>query len=230
MPPVHDGVIVARLKQIVSRLRRRYGKLPTPPSDAFTLFVWQILWNHSTPAKRDAALGALRRIGALTPDSMWTTSQRTLAECVSRAGPYCEQRLMGLKKGAELFRHDVHLSDVLKSPVPAALRRLKSLPRMTGDSTAYRMLLFAGGHAVLPVDARVARVATRLGYGEKTADFSKTARSIRQAVATELPDSVDAYRRAYVYFEHHGGVTCTETSPHCDACPLAGDCPYARSR
>ena len=56
-----------------------------------------------------------------------------------------------------------------------------------GEGGAYRMLLFAAGHAVLPVDARVSRVARRLGYGDTGADFAKTARAIRSAVSAELP-------------------------------------------
>jgi endonuclease III len=57
--------------------------------------------------------------------------------------------------------------------------------------------------------------------------FPKIAKSIRQAVAPELGDRAAAYRDAYVYFEHHGSVTCTETDPRCDKCPLLKDCPYA---
>ena len=75
------------------------------------------------------------------------------------------------------------------------------------------------------VDARVARVATRLGYGERVADFSKTARSIRLAIAPEMGPSVKNYRDAYLYFDHHGGTTCAESHPHCDECVLAKECP-----
>ena len=101
---------------------------------------------------------------------------------------------------------------------------------MSGDGPAYCMLLFAGDHPVLPVDARVNRVATRLGYGERNASFSKTARSIREAVKPELPESADAYRRAYVYLAHHGATTCTEADPHCDTCPLLKECAFGQSR
>jgi len=220
----------SRLDGLVRTLQKHYGPLPEPPSDAFVLFVWEILSNHSTPKKRDAALHTLRRHGALTQDSMWRASPTKLAASVALAGPYRDQRLLALRKGVDVFRHNTGLPSLIKGPVPAAMKALRGLPKMTGDSGAYRMLLFAGDHAVLPVDARVARVATRLGYGEKLADFGKTARSVRQAAAAELSDSVNAYRGAYVYLDHHGAATCTESDPHCDACPLFADCPYARSR
>jgi len=220
----------SRAGRIVGKLKKRYGRLAAPPADAFALFVWQVLFNHSTAKKRDAAVAGLKRLGALTPDGMWNAPPKALADCVHRAGPFGEYRLMALRKGVEVFRRDSDWPSVLAGPVPAALRRLKVLPRMSGDGPAYSMLLFAGGQAVLPVNARVARVATRLGYGELGPAFPKIAKSIRHAVAPELGDRVEAYRDAYVYFEHHGAETCTETDPACDKCPLLKDCSFGESR
>jgi endonuclease III len=219
----------SRLQRLVGTLKRRYGRLPEPPADAFALFVWQVLFNHSTPKKRDAAVSGLKRLHALTPDGMWNASPKALRECVHRAGPFGEYRLLALRKGVEVFRRDSDWPVVLKGPVPAALRRLKVLPRMSGDGPAYCMLLFAGDQAVLPVNARVARVATRLGYGQMAGAFPKIAKSIRQAIAPELGSGVAAYRDAYVCFEHHGATTCTETDPGCDVCPLRRDCPHRQS-
>jgi endonuclease III len=221
---------LTRLQRLVGRLKRFHGAVPEPPAEPFALFVWQVLFNHSTPKKRDAAVAGLKRLGALTPEGMWNASPKALADCVHRAGPFGEYRLMALRKGVEVFRRDSDWPGVLTGPVPAALRRLKVLPRMSGDGPAYTMLLFAGGHAVLPVNARVARVATRLGYGEMAAAFPKIAKSIRGAIAPELGERVAAYRDAYVYFEHHGAATCTETDPQCDTCPLLKDCSFGQAR
>jgi endonuclease III len=221
---------VTRLQRIVGQLKRRYGALPVPPSDPFALFVWQVLFNHSTPKKRDASVAGLKRLGALTPDGMWNAAPKALAECVHRAGPFGDYRLMALRKGVEVFRRDADLAGVLEGQANIALRRLKVLPRMSGDGPAYCMLLFAGGQPVLPVNARVARVATRLGYGQMAGAFPKIAKSIRQAIDPELGDRVTAYRDLYVYFEHHGGATCTETDPRCDECPLLKQCAFGQSR
>ncbi len=222
--------MASRIDRLVGRLKKLYGPLPSPPSDPFALFVWQVLFNHSTAKKRDAAVAGLKRLSALTPEGMRNAPQKALADCVHSAGPFGEYRLMALRKGVEVFRRDSDWPAVLVGPVPAALRRLKVLPRMSGDGPAYSMLLFAGGQAVLPVNARVARVATRLGYGELSNTFPKIAKSIRPATAPELGDRVNAYRDAYVYFEHHGATTCAETDPDCDACPLKSDCPFGSVR
>ena len=220
---------MSRIERLLGELRRFYGRLPAPPADPFTLFVWEVLSAHSTPRKRDAALGALKRARALTPDAMSRVAQKKLEESVSLAGPYLEQRLRALRIGVDMFRRAPGLPAVIRGPLAGARRALKGLPQM-GDGGAYRMLLFAAGHPVLPVDARVSRVARRLGYGEGQSGFAKTARAIRAAVSAELPAEPDAYRRAYTYLNHHGAATCTDADPHCHICPLLKDCPEGRRR
>jgi endonuclease III len=220
---------VSRLERLIGELKSFYGRLPTPPVDPFTLFVWEVLSVHSTPRKRDAAMGALKRARALTPDAMWRVAQKKFEESVALAGPYVEQRLRALRTGVDVFRRSPALPAVIRGPLPAARRALRALPQM-GEGGAYRMLLFAAGHPVFPVDARVSRVARRLGYGEGQGGFAKTARAIRGAVSSELPASTDAYRRAFVYLNHHGAATCTEADPHCSVCPLLRDCPEGQRR
>jgi endonuclease-3 len=220
---------VPRLETIVNALQKFYGVLPPLPRDPFTLFVWEVLSVHSTPRKRDAALAALKRIPALTPDAMWRAPQKKLEESVKLAGPYSENRLQALRTGSELFRRSPQLPNIIRGPLPAARRALKPLPQL-GETGAHRMLLFAAEHAILPVDARVNRVGRRLGYGEAGGDFKKQARSVQEALARELPASIDAYRRAFLYLSHHGSATCTESDPHCVICPLLPECPEGQKR
>src|SRR5437763_9015000 len=94
---------MSRLETLIDALQRFYGALPAPPRDPFILFVWEVLSVHSTPRKRDAALGALKRARALTPDAMWRAPQKTLEESVAVAGPYLEQRLDRLRPGSSCF-------------------------------------------------------------------------------------------------------------------------------
>jgi endonuclease-3 len=220
---------VVQLETALAALAKFYGLLPTPPSDPFILFVWEVLSPHTTPAKRDAALAALKRSRSLTPDSMWQTPQKKLEQAVVLTGPYLERRVSALRAGVALFRRSPALSAVLRGPMPAARRALKRFPQL-GEGGAHRMLLFAADHAVLPVDARVNRVGRRLGYGTASGDFRKSARSVQQAISRELPRNVDSFRRAFLYLSHHGAVTCTEADPHCQVCPLLTDCPEGQIR
>ena len=213
-----------KLDEVLDALQTFYGSLPMPPRDPFRLFVWEVMAVHSTPRKRDAALAALKRIPALTPDAMWRAPKKKLEESVALAGPYAEQRLQALRTGVELFRRSPGLQSTIRGPLPAARRALKPFPQL-GETGAHRMLLFAADHAVLPVDARVSRVARRLGYGDVQQTFQKQARAIQAALTSELEGSADAFRRAYLYLSHHGASTCTEADPHCTVCPLLRECP-----
>src|SRR5437867_8886128 len=220
---------MSRLATLIDALQRFYAALPSPPRDPFALFVWEVLSVHSTPRKRDAALAALKRMRALTPDAMWRAPQKRLEESVALAGPYLENRLIALRSGVDLFRRSPELPKTIAGPLPAARKALKPLPQL-GESGAHRMLLFAADHPILPVDARVSRVGRRLGYGDASDDFRKQARSVQEALTCELPRSVDAFRRAFSYLSHHGAATCTERDPHCSVCPLLEECPEGRKR
>jgi endonuclease-3 len=219
---------LSRLESLIDALESFYGALPSPPGDPFALFVWEVLSVRSAPRKRDAAFGALKRARALTPDALWRAPQKTLQESIALAGPYAEQRLGALRTGADRFRRSPRLPQVIRGPLTGARKALNSLPQM-GDGGAERMLLFAAGHPVLPVDGPVGRVARRLGYGgQRTA--SAGARAIRKALVPELRGDVDVFRRAFLYLSMHGSATCTETDPHCAICPLLRDCHYGNER
>ena len=218
-----------RLDTLLNALQKFYGVVPPPPRDPFTLFVWEVLSVHSTPRKRDAALAALRRIPALTPDAMWRAPQKKLEQSVALAGPYLDNRLQALRSGVELFRRSPELPTTIRGPLPAARRALKPFPQL-GETGAHRMLLLAADQLILPVDARIGRVGRRLGYGDAAIEFRKLARSVQTAIGRELPPSPDAYRRAFLYLSHHGGATCTEADPHCSICPLLTDCPEGEKR
>src|ERR1700751_3687847 len=111
---------MSRLETQIDALHRFYGVLPSPPRDPFGLFVWEVLSVHSTPRKRDAALGALRRIRALTPEAMWRATQKKLEASVALAGPYIEQRMRALRTGVDKFRREPDLPQTIRGPLAMA--------------------------------------------------------------------------------------------------------------
>jgi len=210
-------------------LRAFYGPQPLPPRDPFALYVWEVMNFQAAPLKREAALAALRRIPALTPDSIWKTPLPKLEAAAGLAGPHLDERVRALRTGADAFRRRPELGRVLAGPVLGARRALRSLPQL-GGAGAGRMLLFAGDHPVIPVDAAVARVAVRLGLCEETAGVRRQARRARRVLDALVPRDLDARRRVAQVIEHHAQSTCAEFDPHCGICPLAADCAFAARR
>jgi endonuclease III len=224
-----DWSLVNRASELVNDLERFYGRVPEPPHDPFAFFVWDVLSVHSTPRQRDAALAALKRIPALTPDALHRAPAKKIADAVALAGSYAEPRVRALRTGVDLFRRTPRVAETIRGRFSPARRAAGALPQLAGSST-HRMLLFAGGHAVMPVDAPVARVVARLAgsCGPGVATSPRTRRRIRAMLTAGMPKDADAYRRVYLYLAHHAAATCAEADPHCGVCPLTEYCASAR--
>jgi endonuclease III len=217
-----------RLRRQLADLKHFYGLLVSPPADPFALFAWEVLAARTLPHARDAAFAALRRARILTPDSVTRAPRARLEAALAPAGGSIELRIEALVAGAAVFRRQRQLANSRGGSLFAVLRAFRELPKLDAAAT-HRLLLFAAGRPVLPVDQRVHRVGVRLGYGLGVFD-RRSARSVRQALTRRLGQDLDAFRGAFVYLEHHGAVTCTERDPHCAVCPLLDDCPEGARR
>jgi endonuclease III len=208
---------------IVAALARFYGPLPTPPDDPFRCHVWEVLATQTTPGRRDAALAALQRLRALTPDAMWRVPRQPLEAAVRLAGAHVEQRMSALGLAVEQFRREPRLSEAIRGPLRQA-RRAAAGWSAAGAGSVHRLLLFAGGHCVQPVDPDVVRLWRRLTG--VTPGVALHPRQARREIEAALPREIGPFRRAAVYLRHHATQTCTPV-PHCSVCPLRMRCPGA---
>jgi len=216
-------------QDLLERLERFYGLLPRPPRGAFALYAWEVMSVYATPPRRDAAMTALRRIRALTPDAIARAPRGKLEAAVRPAGPYLEERLRALTAGADVFRRNPRLPRQLRAPLPEATQAIALLPHLS-TASGHWLLLFAGDHPLVPADPRLTRVVLRLGYGEQGDDVSLAVASAQKAVAEALGDDVGVLQQAALYLTHHGLTTCVEADPHCQVCPLLDACPFPAAR
>jgi hypothetical protein len=215
---------VSKLESAIDSLQKFYGALPRPPRESVhRLRLGSPVGPFHAAKARCRARGteAYSRADAgrdVARAAEEARRKRGACRTLPREPPRRAQT------GGDLFRRSPQLRKILGGPLGPARRALKPFPQL-GEAGAHRLLLFAADHPILPVDARLNRVGRRLGYGQAAADFKKQARSVQTAMSAELPDSVEAYRRAFLYLSHHGAATCTEAEPHCSVCPLLKDCP-----
>lgn len=217
------------IADLLSRLRVFYGPLPVPPRDPFAVYAWEVMGFHAPPLKREAALAALRRIPALTPDAVWKAPLGKIEAAAVLAGAHGDERVRALRAGADVFRRNPDLPHRLRGSLLGARRALRILPPL-GEGRLHRFLLFAAGHPIVPVDQPVARVIARLGLVGDIPEARRLVRAVRRALSREVPVDLEARRHASIYLEHHGLSTCLEHDPHCSVCPLLADCPHGRSR
>lgn len=201
--------------ELTHKLERFYGPLPLPPDDPFALYVWEVLGARTTAARRDAAMTALRRIPALTPDALGALPRAKLETAVGLAGPYRDERIRALASGVDVFKRNRDFPQRLRGDVDSARAALALLPHLASTSAQY-LMLFAGGHTVLPEDPDMRRVLGRL-------------RREPEAVAEELGIVLSAMQRATLYLSHHGRTTCVEAVPLCHICPLRFQCPFPQA-
>jgi endonuclease-3 len=220
---------MSRFDRLLARLQRFYGRLPQPPRDPFVFFVWEVLSGATTAARRDIALGALRRLRALTPDAVARAPQGKLLEAVALAGAPAEQRVEMLRAGAQAFRRSDVLRTLALRPLMPARRSLRALPGFDA-AAARRLLLFTTGRGPVPPDPRVIRVGQRLGFGGNSGVARRDAREVQQTLTRMFVSQVEDCRQAFLYLAHHGEATCTQLDPHCTVCPVLEDCPEGQAR
>ncbi len=217
----------ARVLLLLDRLRAFYGALPAPPSQPFGVYIWEVLSMGTTPGRRHAALNALKRIPALTPDAIARLPQAKLEAAVGQAGPMKEERIRALRAGADLFRRNPDIADNLAGSFREALKAARRIPHL-GRASTLRLLLLSSRRPMLPLDEHAFRVAQRLGYGGQHESAIRALRTTRRAVMAELTPDVDTLQAVSQYFAHHGIATCTDAAPRCTVCPLAPDCEWLR--
>lgn len=205
-----------------------YGPLPAPPADPFVVFLWEVLGTRTTAGRRDAALMALRRIPALTPDAIRKLGRGRLEAIARLCGPFVDERTSAIEAGVDVFRRRPGLERQLQGSLREAWPAARDLPHV-GEAGALRVLLYSTRHAVVPVDAALVRWATRMGLVSPSASVRRTIRRVRRALSMALPADTPRRRRAVLLLSHHAQATCVEVDPHCGICPMLAACVEGRS-
>jgi endonuclease III len=73
-------------------------------------------------------------------------------------------------------------------------------------------------------------VPQRILFGDEDKNYASGYRAAQEAMASELPETFDARRRAYLLLKRHGAEICKRTKPKCEICPVSGMCTYFRER
>ncbi len=119
---------------------------------------------------------------------------------------------------------DGELDRALSYP-DGARRALKRFP-MIGLPGADKILLLTRTHPVLALDSNGLRVLLRVGYGTEGRSYATTYRSVREAIASEVPNDYAWLTRAHGILRQHGQGDCKRNWPACPECPIRDRCSF----
>jgi endonuclease III len=226
-----------RLQKIVEILAKRYevdGRKVelTDLRDPFQLGAWRILGRRSKRNGQARAYDALRRAKGLSPGALLDIAPEKLASVCEAAGPYEDARATELYQYADTIEEKwgQDFGKLFKKPAAEVHKFLENELRQPRDFTDL-LLLYGAGQLVFPVEARVARVAARLGFvklsQEKELD-EKTYKAIQKKLESETPRNRDGMVRTHSVLYRHGTDLCHATAPACAQCPLQAECQYLK--
>lgn len=216
----------------------------TPPLD-----MWRArLAPVAVPAERRAPVGQLVKslISARTRDAVSAAAYRRLgarfgsASAVARAEPREVERVIGdvtyaaakadhlvaALRSVEAKDGGFALGHLATRPLAQALAWLERLPGVARKVSASTLNASTLRRPVMIVDTHVLRVLRRLGAVRPTADYLTGSETVTAAAPHWSGDDFLAF---HIALKQLGQNVCRWDVPACGVCPLAEDCPAART-
>jgi endonuclease III len=200
------------------------------PQDPFELILWENVAYLVDDARRAEAMARLRSLVGTDPIDVLRAPLEVLRS-VAAPGILPHASAEKLRRASEIameeFEGDVNA--ILDLPLPKAKQALRRFPGI-GEPGAEKILLYSHRYPSLAPDSNALRVLVRLGYIEEKKSYSATYASAREAAREQLGDDCNVLLQARRVLRQHGRVTCRNSTPQCDRCPLRDGCAFGSSR
>jgi endonuclease-3 len=215
----------ALVREMVRRLRRRFGSLDPPTRrDPLDELILTVLSQNTSDVNRDRAYRAMRAHYP-TWERLARARQAELAEAIRPGGLAnikAPRILAILDEIRERQGGSLDLRWMEGARTDDLVAYLSALPGV-GPKTVACVLAFSLGRPAIPVDTHVFRVARRLGFFGPNVDAAKAHRVMEEAVPARLRVSL------HVGLIRLGRQVCKPGRPLCEDCPLVDLCPTAPS-
>jgi endonuclease-3 len=216
-----------KLRKVLGGLRRMYGRVSGGPRPGrrgagLDTLVEAMLAQNTNMVNATRGYRMLRRRFA-----SWTAVMNAPMREVQREIAICglarmrARRLQALLRTIKLRRGGLSIDFLADRTVEGGFEFLTGFFGI-GPKTAAFTLLFAFGHAVLPVDNGVLRVARRLGLVRGKARDLEAQRVLSPLIAR------GAHYGMHVLMFRHAKERCRARNPKCAGCELLTMCPHGR--
>lgn len=218
------------LTEAIRRLSRTYGKpAPLVATDPFEMVVWESCAYLVDDERRRRVYDRLVARTGADPARLAGMPASALAALIEADGGMRPMmRAENLQRAANLVL-DIGQAELrrLCRTEPDKARPLLKKFRGIADPGADKILMVSGSGETLGLESNGLRVLGRLGFGQVSADYTRTYRSVSLDVGKELPKSAAARIEAHRLLRLHGKTLCKTGMPLCAECPLAARCPSA---
>jgi endonuclease-3 related protein len=244
----------ATVRAIYRKLSRAWGRQHWwPAGTPFEVIVGAILTQNTSWTNVERAMVNLRAAGVLNVQGIRELPLPEL-EALVRPSGYFRQKAQRLKNFVAFLdaRYGGSLEQMFATPTEQ-LRAELLTQNGVGPETADSILLYAGGHEILVVDAYTRRILERHLAVSASAKYDEIRNLIERALQREQP--VESYQPAkqarpraheasamstaqrtplvQVYNEMHGLLVqvgkhyCLKQQPKCEICPLGSMLPIS---
>ena len=225
-----------RLQTLVELLAKKYetegrkGEL-TDLREPFLVGVWLILGEHSKKNGQQRAYEALRRAKGINPTQLLDILPEKLNSISQQAGPYEDARAKRLYQFADDIEDKCgqNFPKLFEKPIKEVRAFLEKELKLSLPFVDY--ILMCAGFPIFALDAKVVRVAARLGYTKVKfeKDFEKAYRDVQKNFEPEMVKKNPEWTiRAHGLLHRLGNDICIAGIPRCPSCPLIKECPYPK--
>jgi len=216
------------IPELLDKLEKFYGpQEPCWPEDPYEFIVWCHCGYPASDAACAKGWEKLNHDVGIELHNLLAASPRQLAAALKPGGMVPELRALRLKEIARRVKDELggDLRAALAGPLSGARKTLKKFPNIA-DPGADRILLFAGIAPLAAVPSNCPHVLVRVLHGQERENYGVNYREAQQAIAAEVPETIDARKRAYLLLKRHGQEICKRTKPQCEKCPVSSHCAF----
>jgi endonuclease-3 related protein len=217
----------AQLLQVYQRLWEKFGPRHWWPAETpFEVIVGAILTQNVAWRNVQKAIGNLKAREALSAEALLALPAAELEELI-RPTRYYKVKARKLKAFC-LYLHKNYggsLEALFARPLPELRKELLGVWGL-GKETVDSILCYAGGKAIMPMDAYTVRIFSRLGLVPEKISYDR----LQEFFLARLPGDNQLFNEYHALLDALGHHICLARKPRCSECPLAELCASAAAR
>lgn len=214
------------LRVVFGRLLDCFGPQHWWPAESpFEMMVGAVLTQNTAWRNVELSIAALRRAGALRPQTLYALSDQQLQDLIRSSG-FFQRKSHCLKRLSEeiCYHYQGRLELFLDGELPVLRQRLLTLAGI-GPETADCIVLYAAGLPIFVVDAYTRRIFSRLGLLDANSSYDL----IQRYAMSVFPSDCQLFNEFHALIVALAKRNCLSRLPKCATCPLLELCLYGQS-